>query len=350
MITGRDAERLAQIGGGGRDRIARVRQRKTRHWRWLWLAVFLAIGATIARFWIIDNQPPLPALIVRWPKPKIVQTVSSGSTFVSRRGSSFGVSLSDADRWNVQWRDENVQGEGREFRWSPGTEPSTLFVRCRAKAPGWLRLAAWFWPVTEMKLHARPARHLSEFRYSVEPPKSGIWLYPHIYAKTAVSWDEQALLLLTEPLVSALQGTLSLSVPASTPATAGLNADATAAAPIAQTAPIDPPLWWIVPSFSSDFSQKPAPADRATYARLNSKNPEDDMKAVAQLIAAKRPQASLRFVVRLDAKSPHGILRLVLDGKGDRKAWVKRAGENDGGPILWPDSQPSPTVSSSPLR
>ncbi len=360
MITGRDAERLAYMGKSN-QRVAVARQRKRRQMRWFWLAVFVAIAFVILRFWVRDSVPEAPGLVVRWPKPKVSQRVSSGSTLLVRAGNAFVVSITEPDKWDVFYTSDSAQGraDGKgEVRWLPRGK-GWCKLRCRARASGWKSVLSWFWPQPELALAALAPQPAGDLRLKAEPPKGGMWVYPFVYLKAQATWDEQALQLLTEPLLPALAGRLELSSPASMPASGGAaraGAGESAAGESAgdgKAVGVDKPLWTLVPSFASGDAAS-SPADAGTYAKLNTAQPERDMARVAALIAKKRPDASLRYVVRLDTKPPGGILRIALDGKGDRKAWVRRAGESSGGPIVWPaelsDAEPSGAEPSGTSR
>ncbi|MDF2441083.1 MAG: hypothetical protein JWN98_2067 [Abditibacteriota bacterium] len=345
MISGRDADRLASIGRS-KDRLASVRQRRTRQRRGLWGWVLLLVAGAGAWQYVVRSTPAPPVLIVTWPKPKIHQTVSNGSTLLARRGSSFEVTVSDAERWDMQWADGNTRGPGAKWTWKLNNEKSTLTATCRGVGQGWRRLVAFFWPAQELTLHAQAATSLGGFRYSIVPPKGGLWLYPLTYAKTPVAWDERSLQLLSMPILPALDGLLSLSTPQTSTAvlTTGAAANTTPAPTSRKGTPLpDQPMWWIVPSFSPDPKTKSVKGDIGTYAKLNSKQLEDDMLRLAPLLAEQKPESSLKFMVRLDSRPPQGVIRIAFDGKRERKGWIRRPGEPNG-PLIWdedPDNGPS---------
>jgi hypothetical protein len=311
--------------GRSKDRLASARLRRGRQVRGLFGIVFLLVigvgGAMLSR----ETSPPPPTLIVGWPKPKVVQTVSDGSTLLARRGSSFEVTLAEVEQWNTHWSDRNAEGPAKKYLWKINDQKSDLTVRAQAVADGWQQLISWTWPNYKLQLNAMAATSLGGFRYRIDPPNGGLWVYPHIYVKSAVTWDERALQMLAEPLLPALQGTLKLAVPASAPP--AKSEEPTPSTP-------DQPMWWIVPSFSENANALPVPGDIATYARLNSKQIADDMMTIARRLAAQRSDVSLKFIVRLDAKPPHGTLRIAFDGKGERKGWIRRPGEPSG-PLIW---------------
>ncbi len=350
MISGRDAERLAYMGKS-KQRVAVARQRKRRQMRWFWLAVFVVIAFVVLRFWIRDSVPEPPGLVVRWPKPRVSQRVSNGSTLLLRPGNAFVLSITEPEKWDVFFTSDSAQGKADdkgEVRWLPRSK-GWCKLRCRARVSGWKSVLSWFWPQPELSLNALAPEPAGDLRSKIQPPpKTGMWVYPFVYLKAQASWDDQALQLLTEPLPPVLSGNSDLSSPATMP-TSGNAPRAGSSEPLGdgKAVGVDKPLWTLVPSFASGDTTS-APSDTGTYAKLNSLQPERDMAHVAQLIAKKRPDASLRYVVRLDTKPPSGVLRIALDGKGDRKAWVRRPGERSGGPIVWPGSAGTDDKATSP--
>ncbi len=95
--------------------------------------------------------------------------------------------------------------------------------------------------------------------------------------------------------------------------------------------------WWSLrPSFDTAVAD-----DGSTYALLSTFKFDDDFDAVRDLttvarsLARAKPDASIKFVVRLDSTPAQGIIRLAFDGKAERAAWVKRPGEAAGGPLEW---------------
>jgi hypothetical protein len=272
--------------------------------------------------------------------------MASGSTVLVRQGSPFEVTVSEPEHWKVQWSAPGIEQTGSEFRWSPAQETptqnaSTLTVHCRSAATGNQRFIAWLWPTRELKLHGVNAQSTGTYRQKIKPPPGGVWIYPHTRTNLSVEWDERALALLTVPLLQALKGTLPLSVPV---ATASRQVD---------TAPTpDKPLWWLVHSFKSinrDVTRDVTatapgaapdePQDAGTYALLNSNNPESDLPRVARLMAGASPKANIKLGIRLDAKPPRGVLRLVMDDTGARGGWVKNPGQPETTPLRWWDKE-----------
>ena len=350
MITGRDAERLAYVGKS-QQRIAIARQRKRRQTRWFWLATFAVIALVVLFYWVRDSKPDPPGLVVRWPKPKVSQRVSNNSTLLLRRGSAFMVSTTEPDKWDVFFTTESSQGKADargEVRWLPQGAKGSCKLLCRARVQGWKRVLSWFWPQPELNLFAVAPQAVGDLRFKITPPQAGMWIYPFVYLKSPAAWDESALQLLSEPLQPALAGRLEISSPATMPATSPASASSPLDAEGKGSAVgPDKPLWTIVPSFSGDAN---SPGDAGTYAKLHTSQPERDLGRVAVLIAKKRPDASLRYVVRLDTKPPGGVLRIALDNSGDRKAWVRRPGESSGKPIAWPGSAQAAGANSTVAR
>ena len=92
----------------------------------------------------------------------------------------------------------------------------------------------------------------------------------------------------------------------------------------------------------------PLPAnDGATYAAisLGVKNPASAMAKVAAGVVAASPAASVKFVVHLDSNPATGIIRIALDGKRQRAAWIKKRADLPGSPYAW---WPAASVSAPP--
>jgi hypothetical protein len=192
-----------------------------------------------------------------------------------------------------------------------------------------MTVVSWLWPTHELVLNGRSAERVDQFRRRITPPPGGIWVFPHILAGSPVSWDERALPLL-------LQVTPLQTQPQSTKPEAS---------------------WWSLrPSFEGAMAN-----DGSTYALLSTFKFVDDFDAVADLtqvarsLAGAKPDASIKFIVRLDRTPAQGIIRLAFDGKGERAAWVKRPGEATGGPLDLEQAEPNgeqlePTLPGSVRR
>jgi hypothetical protein len=256
------------------------------------------------------TAPAPPLLVVHWPQPAATQVLPGSSTLLLRPGRPINVTVApDAEHWSLSWITGKDQTSSGEIKWSSSQIKDTLKVRCRAHASGLQRLVAWLWPTHEIVLHGIRAESLDKFHRRVTPPPGGMWIFPHILAGSPVTWDERALPLLLQ--VTPVQ-----------PQPQSLKPEAS---------------WWSLrPSFDTAMAD-----DGSTYALLSTFKFVDDFDAVrdltqvARALARARPDASIKFVVRLDRNPAQGIMRLALDGKGERAAWVKRPGEATGGPLEW---------------
>jgi len=270
--------------------------------------VLLVVVVTVA--FARRTAPAPPLLLARWPQSPDSQVLSNGSTLVLRPGQSINVTVTpDAAHWSLDWSAGKKQSSGAAIQWSPAQIKDTLRVRCRARASGLTHLVAWLWPTREIALHGIRAESADQFRRRIKPPAGGIWVFPHILANAPVSWDERALPLLLDATP------LQTQPPSSKPEAS----------------------WW---SLRRSFDTAVAD-DGSTYALLSTFKFDDDFDAVLDLTAVARavakaaPEASIKFTVRLDRRPAQGIVRLALDGKGERAAWVKRPGEAAGGPWEW---------------
>ncbi|MDQ3813973.1 MAG: hypothetical protein M3347_08480 [Armatimonadota bacterium] len=284
------------------------RARQVRNLRIAGIVLLLIILAGLLSRW---TAPPAPLFVVRWPHPKLHQNqiMSDGSVVLLRRGKALIVSVTDPERWKLRWMSEDIRQEGGQCQWSPLSDTAMLTVRCRARASGFGHLVAWLWPSRELRLHGKAATLTPTGRQQVVPPAGqAIWLFPMIVAASPVAWDDRTLGLLVQA------GT-------SLPATTALGAP--------------PRLWTLVPSFNDEID----PRDTGTYAQLATAPVEKNMFAIARRIAKAKPTASLKFVVRLDKNPPLAILRIALDGKGKRSAWIKRPGDAAGQTVPWRENE-----------
>ena len=313
------------------QRLARVRERMARQRRYaiVFGLVFIFVLLALAVSQMRGDAPSAPQLVLTWPKHKVRQVIADGSSVVVRPGSPFEVTVTEPKRWSCQWSAPGVQVHGASTSWAP-TEASTLKVRYRPTVTGWRRLTSWLRPAREMTLHGVVAKPAGLLRQTIVPPAGGVWVYPHVLARSPVAWDERALALLATPLLPGVNGASSPNVLPSP----------------------DKQLWTLVHSFDGAdkaTGQVVAIGDPGTYALLHSTNPEADLPRMARLMAQAEtaPAASIKFVVRLDAKSPQGVVRVAFDGKRERAAWIKKAGQSQGTPLRWWDENTSNASNAS---
>ncbi len=325
-----DENALRRSLESGERRLALARQRRRQQKRValaLFLVVLLLVPLVAAMIEARRRAPAAPLLVVTWPKPKVRQVIASGATILPRAGQPFVVEVLDGEKWEVTWNAGDVESHSPSLRWAPAGRKATLLVHCKAISGDWTRFFRFLWPAREVSLFAAAATHDGDYQRALEAPPQGVWIYPRIVATGNVGWDERAL-----PLLYA-QGQV---VPK--------NELAGAMAEIkAQTSS---PLWQIVSDFEG-ANRKPS-ADGATFAALQDKNVEASLPRAGAAIAHKMPLTSVKFVLRLDKQPPQGVLRLAFDGKGERKAWIRRPGEAGGGPFAgWEGGEPAGTLAPS---
>lgn len=322
-------ELQSAIEDGERKLATRRQQRRRQKKQLIFGAVLLgvlvpfAIVAGIAS----GRAPRAPLLVVTWPKPKIRQVLAPGQVVLARAGQPFTVEVTNPENWDVKWRAAGLESGGSELSWAPAPEKSAqLTAICRARAGGWQSLWAWTWPRRDVALQAIAARKIGDYGRALDAG-AGTWVYPHIFGVGKVSFDERAL-----------------------PALALATQDLPQTLLAGQLAPVaDAPAsqnWDIVADFAGAAPKTFAdPRENGTFARLRAGEIETLLPRIAGDIARKSPTASVKFVLRLDQKPPQGVLRLAFDGKGERRAWVRRAGESAGGPFTgWEGESPKPTL------
>jgi hypothetical protein len=304
-------------------RLADARQRRQEQRKRLLLTVVvcailapLGIAAGLAS----QKAPEAPLLVLTWPKPRISQTVASGQRVVFRRGQPFDLTVTDAQKWRVEWHSPESESHGPAFPWQPADSNSELRVLCHPIPEGWTRFFSWLWPSRELTLTAIAPQKTGNYTRLLNSGDRGAWLNPHIYTKGSVEWDERALQLLLTALPKVPQSQLNNSL-------ADSRKSPTSA------------LWQVVSDFEGN-SQKPA-TDDATYAVLYAPDLENLMPRIARGMLKEAPSVSLKFVVRLDRTPQQGVIRLAFDGKEERRAWIRRKGESSGGPLIgWETENP----------
>ncbi len=261
------------------------------------------------------RAPRAPYLAVNWPKPESLQVMDSGQNVLFREGQPLSVSVTDPTAWIVSWKAPGLETTGLAVNFAPTDGNSALTASCRPVAHGVWRFFRFMWPKPRLSLQTRAPRRDGMYERAIDQVSGGVWLGPNIYASGPAGWDERALVLL---------GRLNVLVP-----------DA-ANNPIQRTPTA--PIWRVAGDFAGDTT-KPA-RDGATYAVLQAGDLENLMPRLANKVLQLAPDVSLKFVVRLDKSPQVGIIRLAFDGKKERRAWVRRAGEASGGPLIgWINSE-----------
>ncbi len=286
------------------------------------LAVLVPVGVVAGI--MAARAPRAPLLVVTWPKPKIRQVLAPTQTVVARAGQPFSVEVTNPENWEIQWRALGIESGGSELSWAPAKSSGELTAICRARPGGWQGLFAWTWPRRQVTLTAIAARKIGDYGRAVDAGP-GTWIYPHIFATGKISFDERALPALALATQDLPQTSLAGQL-----------------APVAESP--TPPNWSIVADFDGIAPKSFAdPRQNGTFASFRLGDVENLLPRIAGRIAQQAPRASIKFVLRLDQKPPQGVLRLAFDGKSERRAWVRRAGESAGGPLTgWEEGVPKP--------
>ena len=333
-----DQDELKQAVEQGERKLAERRQRTRRQKRRTVVALVLAGVALVVGggMWLVARAAPAPktpVLVVTWPKSKTSQVVASGQTVLAREGQPFKISLSNASDWNTSWGASGVQNTGDSFEWAPQKNGESLTAQCRAATSGW---ASRFSSVP--LAHTLSLRAVTPILPAPVPIPAGTdvlatqanyvrtlpaqiksaWVFPLIQASGGVAWDERALPALSDA---------SSVVPAASLAAKMAGTNGTPA----------PALWQIVSDFNGGSQTSGLDV---TYASLRARDLETVLPLVGARLVQLAPNASIKWIVRLDKTPPEGIVRLSFDGKQGRAAWIKRPSQTAGTPITgWEQGQ-----------
>lgn len=324
-------ELQSAIEEGERKLAVRRQMRRQQAKRLVFVAALLGVLVPVAILTALMSRfaPPAPLATVTWPKPKIRQVLAPGQTVLTRAGQPFSVEVTNPENWDVKWSAAGIESGGSELSWAPGAAGGDLVATCRARAAGWQSLFAWTWPRRKVSLRAVAPRKIGDYGRAVEAD-TGVWVYPHIFAKGKVSFDERALQFLSLATQDLPQTALASQL-----------------APVSEKP--TPQNWDIVADFEGAAPKTfRDPRQNGTFASLRAGDIETLLPKIAGQIAQQAPDASVKFVIRMDKKPPQGTLRLAFDGKGERKAWVRRAGESAGGPLTgWESGAQKPGLPPS---
>ena len=288
---------------------ARARARKARRWKALGIGLLiLAVPVGLAAAVALARAPQAPYLVVTWPKPKVPQVLAPGQTVLARGGQPFEIALTNVERWDVTWKSGSAEQTGGQFSWAPAEGTGHLRAECRPLAQDWERYFQWLWPTRHVGLTSVAAVAKSNYARQISTNRDGVWVYPHIFAAGSVAWDERALPLLADA---------AELLPAS-------NAD--------QPSRAEPGAgnWRLVSDFEGEAG---APNLDATFASLHAPDIESALPKIAARIVKRAPDASVKFVLRLDRDPQQAIVRIAYDGKRERAAWVRRTGDAKGHPL-----------------
>ena len=305
-----DEEELQASIEAGERRLAAARQRKRRIARLrvgAFAAALVVIPFCIAAGIAAGRAPEAPLLVVTWPKPKVQQRVASGETLLFRPGQPFQLTVENADRWDIIWNSGGIENEGPEFSWSPTGQSESVTAKCRPVVGDWTSLFAFLWPTREVKLNALLASRTNDYGRRIETGGQGVWVHPQVFAVGKIAWDERALPRLVEASSAVAPES---DLPSSTTPRK--------------------PIWRLVSDFEGDSD---APSSNGTFASLQNENIETKLPQIAAKLVKILPDASIKFILRLDKDPKEGILRLDFDGKRERKAWKKERGQSAGAPL-----------------
>ena len=314
-----------QISGEASERrlaAARARARNWRRFRALGLTfVALAIPLTIAAGVAAARAPRAPLLVVTWPKPKVPQVIAPGQTVLARGGQPFAVSVTNPEKWDLTWKSGSAEQKEGTFKWAPTEGSGQLTAVCQPRASGWETYFKSLWPERKVSIASTTAQSSGNYARTLTTGAEGAWVFPHVFAAGAVSWDERALSLMAESADLLPETKLNTEM-----------------APL--RALPNEGLWRLVSNFNGDTD---VPSEIGTFASFHASDLENSLPLIAARMVKSAPDASIKWVVRLDRDPSQGIVRIAFDGKRERKAWIRRKGEAAGTPFTgWEDGNYTP--------
>ena len=307
-------------------RLAAAKQRARRWRRWRTMgAIVVLLGATVlvAGAVAAARAPGSPYLVVTWPKPKVEQVLAPAQTILARGGQPFDVAITNAEDWDVTWKSGAAQQQDGVFKWAPAEGTGNLQALCQPRAQGWESYFRFLWPDREVSIASVVAKSGGNYARQLTTGADGVWVFPHIFAVGAVSWDERALPLLAQAADVLSEAALNTQM-------APLRAQPTQG------------LWRLVSNFEGEAN---LPSQDGTFASFHGRDLENTLPLIAARIVKSAPDASVKFILRLDRDPQLGILRIAFDGKRQRQAWVRRPGSNAGQPFTgWENGNFTPTA------
>ena len=314
-----------QISGEASERrlaAARVRARRWRRARALGIGlVALTLPVLVLALVTAARAPGSPYLIVTWPKPKIPQVLASDQTVLARVGQPFDVAVTNAEKWDITWKSGSAEQKEGVFKWAPAESAGRLVAVCHPRASGWASYFSFLWPDREVSLKSVGAKSGGNYARQLTTGESGVWVFPHIFAAGAVAWDERALSTMGEAAETLPENKLNNQM-------ASLRAQPTEG------------LWRLVSNFEGESA---LPSENGTFASFHAPDLENSLPTVAARIVKIAPDASVKWVLRLDRDPAMGIVRVAYDGKRERKAWIRRKGEAAGTPFTgWENGEFAP--------
>lgn len=409
-------ERFDEIPSGGDVRVTQRRRAEKAERRRLQsrrnALIFIAFVGVLALA-IRAGAPRNPQLLVSWPNAQKLgaATLENDATVVIRGGQPFLVTPIDAQNWDVTWHYAGARGDGLPVTWPPAGSLDSLEMNCRPRAQGWARWISWLWPTRNIVLHGTSAVSLGAQRFVVMAQNGApIRLSSRVVAAQNIAaeavWDERALPLLEEAArrSSALAPGATWTIAAPSASNSSITSTqnskngepsdtkSSASSPHSVSSPHSAPNVAYksstrnVPSSnaSADAKRVEASANNksengdfvatrgtATYAILVPQSFRDPVEALtqcAQIIAARAPQAGIKWIARekvfgrqarallwIDFKTPKRLSRRQLRrlrrsgtvtksafAVGARGGWVVRAGDTSATPVDWWNSSPKP--------
>ena len=308
-----DEQELQRAIEAGERRLAQSRQaaRKRKRAETLALVVALVAACLGGLYYVASKRVPgAPHFLVTWPKSDAPQGVASGQTVLLREGQPFDVAISESSKWDVTWTSPNASQSGESVSWAPQKGGEQLLARCRAQNTGWMAFFSSVVPTRDLSLGCVAPSASDGPRRTVSLPEAGAWVCPHVQVIGDVGWDERAL-----PALSA---------------SASVVPDAVLSQKL-DSQPAKPALWQLVSNFDGD-TRAPT-SEAATYALLHAPDLETMLPQVAAKLVRLAPDASIKWILRLDKDAPEGIIRVAFDGRRSRQAWIKHKGASAGTPV-----------------
>lgn len=301
---------------------ARARARNWRRVRAIGIGVLaLVVPLVVAGAVVAARAPGSPFLIVTWAKPKIPQVLAPAQTVLARGGQPFEVAITNPEAWNVTWQSGGAQQQEGVFKWAPAEGSGQLKAICQPRASGWESYFKFLWPDREVSISSATATLSGNYARQISTGEQGVWVFPHVFAQGAVSWDERALSAMANAVEALPDAQLKTQA-------ASLRAQPTEG------------LWRLVSNFEGETN---APSENGTFASFHAPDLENSLPLIAAHIVKNSPEASVKFVLRLDRDPAQGIVRIAFDDKRERQAWIRRSGEAAGQPFTgWEDGKFTP--------
>lgn len=311
-------------------RLAAARQR-ARRWRRVRnlaiIAVLLLMTGLVASTIAAARAPDAPSLIVTWPKSKVAQVLASDQIVLGRGGQPFEVGITNPADWQVTWKSGSAQQQEGNFKWAPTESSGDLKVSCHPIARGWERYFGFLWPDRQVSLASVTAKSGGNYARQITTGMDGVWVFPRIFALGAVSWDERALPILGQAAEQLPKNALDNNL-------APLRAQPSAG------------LWQLVSNFDGSAD---LPSEDGTFASFHGSDIENSLPQIAARIVKIAPDASVKFVLRLDRDPAQGIVRIAFDGKRQRQAWIREKNQTTGKPLTgWEDGNFVPKAPAAP--